>query len=337
MENRGIEMDSKAKNEFQIITPGALTTVQDYGRSGYGSMGITSSGAVDRTSMEVANLLVGNRRGEAVLECTLLGPTLEFHTDGIIALTGADMQAKLSGKEVPIYEPFAVHPGDRLQLGLARTGCRGYLAFAGGMDIPEVLGSRSLNLKCSIGGGFGRALQAHDTIGLRYSSQEIQLIQERNKKYDYTLLKNMNCNVMGKQHKVRVIMGPQQDYFTEEGIHNFLCEPFIISNDSNRMACKLIGQYINYTETTDIISDGIALGSVQVSSNGQPIVMLSDRQTTGGYAKIATVISTDIPILAQCKPQDEVLFEAVSLWKAQFCFRHQEKKMRRLEKKYGLQ
>ena len=336
-------MEEKLENTFQITAPGALTTIQDQGRIGYGSMGITTSGAVDQKAMETANILVGNQRKEAVLESTLMGPSIVFHTDCLIAMTGADMQATLAGEPVPLYKPVVAHAGECLVTGIAKTGCRGYIAFAGGMEILEVAGSKSLHLGCSMGGGFGRALRADDVIRLSYSLEEmqsiirkVQLFIKRRQINKNQLLLNSVVQDRIKQRKIRVIMGPQDDYFTEHGIQTFLSQTYHVSNDSNRMACKLTGQYIDYKETTDIISDGIALGSIQVSSNGQPIIMLTDRQTTGGYAKIATVISVDIPILAQCKPQDSVQFEAVTLREAQRCYRQQEKKMRRLEKKYGL-
>lgn len=270
---------------FEVVFQGALTTIQDYGRTGYGDKGFSPSGAVDREAMENANILVNNPETEAVLECTLVGPSLRFNQDTIIAITGADMQAKTGDRPVPLNCAFMIHTGELLQLGMAVKGCRTYIAFAGGIQVENVLGSRSLNLKCGLGGGFGRALRAGDRIDIGETTLNTRTIVNHIFK-EKTMLPENEVKIL------RVVMGPQESYFTDEGIHTFINNIYTVSNDSNRMACKMSGAAIESVTGSDIISDGIALGSIQVASNGCPIVMLTDRQTTGGYAKIAIMLPT---------------------------------------------
>ncbi len=309
---------------IQIITPGALTTVQDYGRTGYSDIGFSTSGAIDTESMEIANILMGNTTGEAVLECTLFGPTIYFAKDNVIAITGAQMNPKIGENEIAMCQAVAVKAGETLTMGFAALGCRCYIAFAGGLQIEESFGSKSTNLKCAIGGYQGRALKAYDELGFVNPTSQLSGMEQR------VATKEKQ---VGQVRNIRVVLGPQDDYFAENGIHTFENEIYKLSNDSNRMACKLVGAVIEGKNATDIISDGISLGSIQVSSNGQPIIMLSDRQTTGGYAKIATVISTDIPIIAQCKPGDEVKFTVISLKEAHKVYKKRIKLRDKFQKK----
>jgi antagonist of KipI len=308
---------------IQIITPGALTTVQDYGRTGYGEIGLSPSGAVDTAAMERANILIGNEPGEAVLECTLFGPTLHFTWDTVIAITGADMNPKLNDREIPMNAAVSVMAGEDLILGFAVKGCRSYISFSGGLQIEERFGSKSTNLKCAVGGFHGRALKANDELFFVKPARILPAMEKR-------IYKEPASNDL--PGTVRVVMGPQEDYFTQDGIKTFKTGVYKLSNDSNRMACKLTGPVISGKQATDIISDGISLGSVQVSSNGQPMIMLADRQTTGGYAKIATVISTDIPVIAQCKPGDEIRFQSISLEEAHKLYKEQDKNRKKFQK-----
>lgn len=307
---------------IQIISPGALTTVQDYGRVGYGEIGFSPSGAVDVNSMELANVLVGNDMGEAVLECTIIGPMIHFTRDNVIAITGAFMNPKVSDRNIAMNRAIIVKAGEDLVLGSAESGCRSYIAFAGGLKIKECFGSKSTNMKCVIGGYQGRALKAKD---------EIEFVNPSAKLKDIEKHVHNQFEAIASPRTIRVVMGPQDDYFTEEGIKTFLNAPYMLTSDSNRMACKLSGPVIASNKATDIISDGISLGSIQVSSNGQPMVMLSDRQTTGGYAKIATVISTDIPGIAQCKPGDSICFKSISLEMAHTLYQQRVEAIKKLQ------
>ena len=291
-----------------VLNPGLLTTVQDQGRIGYQQFGVSVSGVMDPRSASLANILVGNDEKEAVLECTMMGPQLQFDKANCIAITGGDLMPTLDGKPIPNYTAVKVEAGQVLKFTMPKTGCRAFIAFAGGLDIPEVMGSRSTYMKAKIGGVEGRKLAKGDVIGFRAPKAE---------------LKNMNFRSMAsefvprKEYTVRVVLGPQDDYFTDAGIETFLPQVYSVTAEFDRMGCRLEGAVIEHKDGGDIISDGIAFGAIQVPSSGQPIIMLGDRQTTGGYTKIANVISADFRILAQLKQGDKVRFEQVSVKFAQ--------------------
>lgn len=300
-----------------VINPGPLTTVQDLGRFGYQASGIPCSGVMDQASYHLANKLVGNTEGEAVLEFTMYGGTYRFDSDTLIAATGADMNPHLNGTAIPMNQAVPVKKGSVFSLNTASTGCRTYLAVAGGIDVPPVLGSRSTNMKCRMGGYQGRALQAGDAL-------PIQEYGGSNTLSEHNLLQKSGISktalppsVYPDHITVRVIEGPQEDYFTEKGKHTFFSSTYIVSSDSDRMGCRLEGPSIESYHGTDIISDGIVFGSIQVTSAGLPIILLADRQTTGGYAKIGTVCSADLPRLAQARPGNTIHFEKITVEKAQ--------------------
>lgn len=291
----------------KIVIPGALTTVQDRGRYGYQAFGIQVSGAMDLESYEAANALVGNQDGEAALELTLFGGTMEFTEDVVAALTGADMEPVVDGMPVSMNRPFQIRAGQVLTLGMAKTGCRTYLAVSGGIDVPIVMGSRSTNMKCCIGGLEGRALKAGDLLPIGKTQITFDQIKDRKAEPLQTeaLL------------RLAVVEGPQEEYFTEKGKEDFYREVYTISEQSDRMGYRMDGMAVESKAGADIISDGIAFGSIQITAAGQPIVLMADRQTTGGYAKIGTVCSFDLPKLAQGKPGDRVQFYKMSVQEAQ--------------------
>lgn len=286
-----------------ILNPGPLSTIQDAGRFGFQSSGIGTSGAMDMEAYRAANELVGNGNQEAVIEATLMGPMIQFQDSGICAITGADMAPQLDGTPVEMYQPFPVTGGQTLSMGFAGNGCRAYIAFAGGIDVPVVMNSRSTNLKCHIGGLDGRALQKDD-----------ELITGRSEvTYDQVSKRKKEKPVYEKQVTVRVIEGPQDDYFSQETKSKFYGSEYTVSAESDRMGMRLEGEPVMGIKGVDIISDGIAPGSIQITSAGQPIILLADRQTTGGYAKIATVISDDLPKLAQLTPGGKVSFVPINI------------------------
>ena len=308
--------------QINIIFPGPLTTVVDGGRRGYMNVGFSAGGAMDIYSMRLANVLVGNEMDEGALEMTFMGIEAEFDTDAVIAITGADMSAAVNGEPIPMNEAVSVRSGDRLSMKKAECGMRAYIAVAGGFDIPKVMGSYSTNLKCGIGGFEGRKLRAGDALPLRRGSR---LLYERKAK--------KASAVFDKAVKVGVILGPQDDYFTEKGIKDFLSRPYTVSDKSDRMGIRLSGEPVENKNGVDIISDAIAMGSVQIPASGEPIVMMADRQTTGGYAKIATVISAHLPLVAQAYPGTEVRFYTVTDRKAVKLIKKQKKALKRLESK----
>ncbi|MDO4321507.1 MAG: biotin-dependent carboxyltransferase family protein [Lachnospiraceae bacterium] len=283
----------------KVLVPGPLTTIQDLGRFGYQKSGIPCSGVMDQQAYRAANELLGNCHGEAVLEHTLIGGSYYFDSDTVIALTGADMAASLNGSPCPVGRPVPIRAGDTLSLGIAKRGCRTYLAAAGGFDVPPVLGSRSTNLKCGFGGYQGRALASGDVLKLGIPGVPYEKIKEN----------RIPCPDYPSDIIVRVIEGPQAELFTPQGLDTFYSASYTVSEQSDRMGCRLNGTAIESIHGTDIVSDGIVFGSVQVTSSGQPIVLMADRQTTGGYAKIATVITEDLPLLAQARPGDTIYFK----------------------------
>ncbi len=288
--------------KMTILSPGPLSTIQDEGRFGYMSTGFSPNGAMDAYSMKIANILVGNTPEDGVIEMTMMGMAAHFSCDTVMALTGADMQPMLNGEPVEMYCAVPVHAGDELVLKAATRGLRTYLSVAGGFDLPWEMGSMSTNLKCGLGGFCGRKLQAGDEIPLRRS---ITICQLGNRK---TKPENEYADVI----TVRVVMGPQADYFTQKGIDTFLNSSYTVTPQSDRMGVRLDGEKIENKNGVDIISDGIATGAIQIPAAGTPIIMMADRQTTGGYAKIATVISSDLKLIAQAKPGTKISFQAVT-------------------------
>ena len=307
---------------MKILSPGPLSTVQDAGRFGYMSTGFSPSGAMDTYSMKIANILVGNRPEEGVIEMTMMGMTVTFDADAVIALTGADMQPYRNDEEdpLPLYTATQVHKGDVIKMGAAVSGMRGYLAVAGGFDLPFVMGSLSTNLKCGLGGYQGRKLKAGDVLPLR-ETLNLSIIGARQTAPE---------NDYPKSLTVRVVLGPQEDYFTDQGIETFLGSWYTVSGQSDRMGVRLEGNKIENKNGVDIISDGIATGAVQIPASGTPIIMMADRQTTGGYAKIATVISADLKRMAQAAPGTKIHFVAVSQKDAVKLKKEEENRLRDL-------
>lgn len=284
---------------FKVLHPGALTTVQDRGRFGYQRFGVGTSGPMDEMAAAAANYLVGNGEDAALLEMTVAGARLEFLSAGQIALTGADMGAVLNGAPVERGRTLAVAAGDVLQMGLARNGCRAYLACGGGLAVPQVMGSRATNLKCGLGGVDGRALRVGDELAVF----EQLPVDER----------KWAQPVYGPEIVLRCVPGPQEDMFTEAGIKTFYETEYVVSPQCDRMGYRLEGAALESVAGTDIVSDGIALGAVQVTNAGLPIILMADRQTTGGYAKVATVLSEDLWMVAQAMPGTKVRFRACSV------------------------
>lgn len=303
-----------------VLDPGPLTTVQDAGRTGYAAQGYRTCGAADSYAYCLGNALVGNDPGAAVLECTLRGAALRFTQDTVFALTGAESPAALDGVPVPYYAPLLAKAGNTLEMGAASSGLRSYLAVGGGIAIPPVLGSRATDVKCSIGGLDGRKLAKGDILPTGVCDTAALWQKITAKRLDRPLRDKAVCGglhpvrVQGAQTVplLRVVAGPQDAAFTAQGLHDFTHSIYTLTPNCDRMACKLTGTPLEMHRGADILSDGIVPGSVQISAGGQPIVMLADHQTTGGYAKIATVISADLPTLAQLRPGQQVCFTFVT-------------------------
>jgi antagonist of KipI len=308
---------------IKIISPGLLTTIQDAGRVGYQKTGVSPSGALDLKALRTANILVTNPMDEACLEMTMLGASMEFTENNFIAVAGGDFSPTLNGEPIRPYTAVRVSAGSTLAFGPAKTGSRAYVAFSGGLDVPPVMGSKSTNLKCRIGGFEGRKLAMGDEIPFTKPVSELR----------FPLLRELEApDYEGETVTLRVVAGPQDEYFTDRGFHTFFSETYTVTNKSDRMGCTLEGPEIEYKTKVDIISDGIPLGAVQVPSGGKPIIMLADRQTTGGYAKIGTVISTDLPLFVQRKVGGKVRFQLISVEEAQKIYRKERKILEKLDR-----
>ena len=303
---------------IRVLTAGPLTTVQDLGRAGHAAEGYRCCGAADPYAARLANLLVGNDPGAAVLETTVQGPQLQFAHAAVFALTGAEAPAVLDGKAVPFYAPLYAQTGSVLAVGAAQEGLRSYLAVWGGLAVPPVQGSRSTDLACRLGGLEGRALKAGDLLPLTERGglaalwwKKIRSLRADRPLEDAAARRGHRLWrwTGGRQIPLlRAVPGPQWQAFTPAGQQAFTHGVYRLTSDCSRMACKLQGPAIETAAGADILSDGIVSGSVQVAGSGQPMVMLADHQSTGGYAKIATVIGADLPALAQLRPGQEVAF-----------------------------
>lgn len=309
---------------LKVNNPGLLTTIQDIGRIGYGQYGIPTAGVMDNLSLQLANILVGNNSYEAALEITLIGPKIEFQSNLIIAITGGDITAKINEKEIEMYKTIYVNNGDILSFGKLVNGCRAYLAVSGGFDIESVMGSKSTYLRGALGGHKGRKLRMGDIISVN---------KEKSHKYiGVRRIPKDIIPVFSNQYVARVIMGPENDRFTDEGISIFLSSEYTLTNQCDRMGYRLSGAKIEHKSGADIISGGITFGAIQVPGHGEPIIMMADRQTSGGYTKIANVISVDLPYMAQLKAGDRVKFENIDINEAQKLIKEREKRLIEIRK-----
>lgn len=290
---------------FEVIQPGAYTTVQDKGRFGYQQFGVPVCGVVDSFAYQVANVLVGNFQDQAALEATILGPTLKVLNQGVIAVTGGNLSPLLNRAPLPMWQSVAVHPGDMLQFKSVKSGCRAYIAVAGGIDVPMVMGSRSTYVAGKIGGIEGRPLIAGDRLNKGEGTGKIGI------RVSPDLIPTYSDDI-----GIRVILGPQDDYFSD-GIKKFFSSTFRVSAKADRMGYRLEGDSIMHKEGVEksIISEPSVPGGIQVPPDGQPIIILAE-QTSGGYVKIATVISSDLGKVGQTKPGNLIRFRHIELEEA---------------------
>jgi antagonist of KipI len=288
---------------IHIESPGLLSTIQDLGRFGYQRYGMPVSGAMDSHCLRLANLLVGNAPDAAGIEATLMGPTLRFSAGTRVALCGAGMQGMINDSQVPCYQALEVKGGDLLHFVGQESGCRMYIAFAGGVDVPLVMGSRSTYLRAGIGGHEGRALRKGDVLPLGNAVPPAE---------PPTALPEQIPDYLSNA-PIRIIPGPEVSRLASKGVISLLTSEYQVSGHSDRMGYRLEGEPIGLnTPSADIISAGIAMGTIQVPGNGQPIILMADRQTTGGYVRAAVVASVDLGRVAQLRPGDTVTFAEIS-------------------------
>ena len=281
-----------------VIKPGMLTTIQDEWRWGLQAQGVPVAGPMDPVSHRLANALVGNARNAAVLEITLVGPELEFDDERLVAVTGAAFDLWLDGRPVPHNAAFTAPAGSRLRFGERRIGARAYLAVAGGIAVPPTLGSRSTHVISAMGGIDGRAIRARDRLPLGEATGVPSAGGQR----------AAIIPLPDRHARIRVLPGPQAELFSSEALDVLQSAPYVIAQNSDRMGFRLEGPRLSHWRGADIISDATPLGVLQVPASGQPILLMADRQTTGGYPKIATVIAADMAVAGQLAPADAITF-----------------------------
>jgi antagonist of KipI len=302
-----------------VLKPGMLTTVQDRGRWGLQASGVPVAGPMDPLSHRVANRLCGNDDARATLEVTVIGPDLEFDDEAVIAVAGAEFQPRLDGAEVDTRGPIEVKAGNRLSLGTRARGARAYVAVAGGFDIEPVLASRATSLIARMGPFGGRALAAGDRLPLAQNRAR-QIGQLRG-----ALLMNRPHMVLPDGGaRLRVMWGPQDHLFTDAARDALTSGRYVVTPQSNRMGYRLEGPALAHRGSADILSDATPFGTLQVPGSGLPILLMADRQTAGGYPKIATVITADLPMAGQLVPGDWITFEPCDRGDAAAALRAQE-------------
>jgi antagonist of KipI len=293
-----------AREILEILSPGALTSVQDLGRYGQGRYGVAPSGALDTFSLRIANLLVGNREDQACLEVMLLGPRIKILSDTIVAVTGGNLLPHRNKQPLEMWRSHELKKDDILTFKAPVSGFRTYIAFGGGIGVPPVMGSRSTNLSSGFGGYRGRPVNKDDILPSEFAC-------------DHPGFAGFTFNPewiphYPKKWTIRVIWGPQDDHFPDDSRKIFENVSYKMSPESDRTGIRLQGPVIERRSDIEesIISEGVISGSIQIPGDGKPIIILGET-VTGGYRKIATVIAADLPLLGQIKPGEEIQFEAV--------------------------
>lgn len=300
---------------IRIVRPGLLTTVQDLGRYGYAHLGVSPAGAADPLALRVANLLLNNDENTAALEMTLLGPTVEFEKAGLVALTGADIECRLGTAKAPMWKPFPVIPGAVLKCGVTSGGSRTYLAVAGGFEVTPILASAATLRSAKLGGVEGRALRAGDTLRLRHPTG--------------ATVRHLSPEALAflrPRKQLRITPGPQASWFSSETLETLQRSTYVVSDQSDRGGVRLRGEPLPLAnKSAQLLTEGISLGAMQVPPDGQPIILLVDQQTTGGYPKIANVIAADLRHVGQLRPHEPVRFVAVDFAQALAHLREQQR------------
>jgi antagonist of KipI len=300
---------------IQVQAPGLQTTVQDLGRNGFGPVGVSPSGAADPISLRLGNRLVGNDQNAAGLEMMLLGGTFAFPQGAILALTGSDFGATLDDVRLEVGTSVEVQPGQTLRLGPTSSGARCYVCVHGGIAVKPFLGSASTHVLSGLGGFEGRALRKGDMLRIGSTT----------KPFRKRVIAPQASEHLSRREVLRVTPGPQADWFSESSLHSFYAGAYRVGEQSNRMGLRLEGAAITQRRAGEMITEGVSLGAIQVPAGGSPIILFVEQQTTGGYPKIANVISTDLHRVGQLRPRDEIRFERVTFDEARSLLIEQEK------------
>lgn len=317
---------------IQVISPGLMTTIQDNGRTGYQKHGIIASGVMDRYSFRIANILLDNNENEAVLEITFMGPTLAFQTDTLIAITGGDLSPTINGEAVPMWRPVLVKKDSVLSFGMLKAGARAYLAVAGGFDIPVVMGSKSTYMRAGLGGFKGRALAKEDLLLTLQTKSHLDKFKAALSKQSEQgsfittpwYFAPTHIPATSENIAVRVTRGNQMHHFTDESIQEFFRKSYTVTPESDRMGYRLAGEVVKLIEPLEMISEAVSFGTIQAPPDGNPIILLADRQTAGGYPKFAQVTIVDLVVIAQICPGQTIQFIEVSLKEAEALYLRRE-------------
>jgi len=300
--------------QIHVLAPGLLTTVQDLGREGFGPMGVSPSGAADPISLRLGNRLVGNDDATAALEMTWVGGAFLFPQGAVVALTGSDFAATLDGVPVELWTSLKISPNQTLRLGQTRSGARCYLCVQGGIAVQSFLGSASTHILSALGGIEGRKLRKGDVLDI---GDAPEMFQKRK-------LAEHAKERLAPRKVLRVTPGPQSGWFPQSSLHLFYRSRYRVTEEANRMGLRLEGELIPANFHEEMITEGVSLGAIQVPDGGPPIILFVEQQTTGGYPKIANVISVDLPSIGQLLPRDEIQFELVGWESARHMLRQQE-------------
>ncbi|WP_153732129.1 5-oxoprolinase subunit C family protein [Sporosarcina obsidiansis] len=319
---------------INVLNPGLLATLQDIGRHGSQKYGVIVSGAMDSYSLRIANILVGNPQDEGAVEISLFGTTLQFNEDTVVAITGGDLQATIDGFIAPTWRPIIIKKGSVLKFGFALEGCRAYVSIAGGFDTPRIMGSKSTYITAGIGGIEGRPLQQGDTLTCGELTEMNKKLYEKLARSESTsdwLVPYHSLISLKSLQTIRMIEGTEFERFDDSSIEAFLNTPYIVTPHSNRMGSRLEGPSILLKEKFELLSEGVTFGTVQIPPSGKPIILMADRQTTGGYPKIGQVITADLGSLSQLKPGGKLRFEVVSHSEAERLLLLKEEIIREIE------
>lgn len=309
--------------DVEVLHAGMFTTVQDLGRSHYQQYGVPVGGTMDQSALRMINMLVGNEENEAGLEMTIMGPKLLIKKTTLLAIGGADMEPLLNGECIPLWRPILAEEGSMLCFGKVKSGCRAYVTFAGGIHIDRTMGSKSTYIRAAIGGIEGRMLKKGDyfQIGAQpaMANRFIQDLQKDERIKTKWAISNSVLPKYKKHPKLRVITDFGYDQFTEESKKAFFMKEYKVSNYADRMGYRVEGEVLNRIEEKEILSSPVTFGTIQVPNGGQPIILMADRQTTGGYPRMGNIISVDLPLLAQLKPGTMFLLRKLRLKKRNNC------------------
>lgn len=312
----------------KVLKSGLLATIQDLGRKKSQKYGIIVGGAMDVLATRLANILVGNPEGEATIEVTMFGTALQFEEDHLIAITGADLQATVDGEKVAMWRPLYIQKGQVVKFNFSKSGSRAYIAFAGGIEVPIVMDSKSTYMQANIGGYHGRKLQKDDVVQCGKPSELSARFTKQLQGSSRQLPWYVNFSTLYPSPistPIRILKGMEYERFDKSSQLALLQDSYQLSIDSNRMGYQLQGAKLELSHTFELLSEGVTFGTIQVPTNGQPIILMAERQTIGGYPRIGQVITVDLPRLAQLQPGDTIGFEFVSIREAEQLLFEQER------------